>query len=127
MANRFKGEVDFEAQGKSWVLRLGMNDLIELQEALGYGEDDDKFLRELGQMRGMKKIRKIVFIALRGLQADVTEQVAGDIVTELGFQKIVGLVSEALKWSMPDPQGGKDSGKARSPGVTSSSTLPGLA
>jgi hypothetical protein len=123
MANRLRGEVDFVALDKTWTLRLSMNDLIALQEKLGFGDDDDAFLTQLGQIRGMKRLRTIVHVALAGRQPDITEQQAGDIITEVGFQKVFGLVTESLKWSMPDPEpAGAEGGKA-SPGATTS-TLP---
>jgi hypothetical protein len=131
MANKFKGEVDFEAQGKNWVLRLGMNDLIELQEKLGIEEDDlAKFFFQLARSMGrsMKKTRTAITVALKGNQPETTEETAGEIITELGFKRTGDLLAEAIKWAMPDPpEGGeKDKGKGRSPGASTSTTQPAL-
>lgn len=117
MANRYRGEVAFEAGGEPRALRLGMNELIALQDAMGLAEDDEKFMLTLATIKGLRTVRKILAHALQGDGApSEKERQAGDIVTELGVTKVGTLIQEALRWAMPDPDPGARPGKAGSPG-----------
>jgi hypothetical protein len=119
MANKLKGEVEVSAGEDSIVFRLGINELIELQDDLGI-EDDEAFLSAFDNLRSLKKLRKVVFHAMKHARPDVTEIEAGDLITDLGSEKIRELIGDALKWALPQPEprspkAGK--GPAASPGV----------
>lgn len=133
MANRLKGEIDETlppelegAAGLTVRFRLGMNELINLQEALGYGDDDERFMAEVDSgkaFRGLKRIRTAVLHALLKHQPEMTQERAGEIVTLLGPDRVGELLTEAMKWAMPEPaesKGQKRGKGAASPGAPSS-------
>lgn len=100
MSNKLRGQVQIEALGRTFTLRLSVNDLIELQDALGI-TDDAEFLATLpAQMTGLRSIRKFVQFGLRG-EPGVDEKMAGDIMTELGVEGMVPAVMQALEWAFP--------------------------
>jgi hypothetical protein len=119
MANKFRGEVEFEALGQKWTLRLGMNAWITLQEELGFAEDDAGFLSSITRVRGMKKIRTMIEVGLREKHPEMTPQIAGDIITDLSIPRATQLVQQALMWAMPDVEAETETGKAPSPGGSS--------
>lgn len=128
MANPYKGEVEVQALGKAWTMRLGMNEAIELQGALGLDEDagPDELIQKLQGMKTLKALRDFFHVVLKFAHPDITLQKAGEIVTELGLMKAATAVTQCLKWAMPDPDaapgGGGAKGKGKgggSPGATS--------
>jgi len=129
MANRLKGEIAVEVgEGESkrtLIFRLGINELIGLQDAIGMKDDDQRFMIAMSDpssWKSFKRLRAAVKAALVRNQPDTTDQDAGDVITELGFDKVGELIEEALVWAMPDksdtpagPPKGKDA--AASPGT----------
>ena len=128
MANRFKGEIAVEigeGEGKrTLIFRLGINELIGLQDAIGMKDDDQRFMVAMcdpGSFKSFRRLRAAVKAALIRDQPDTTDQDAGDVITELGFDKVGELIEEALAWAMPDKSGTpsgvtKGKGAAASPG-----------
>lgn len=121
MANKHKGQVSFEAGGKTYTLRLDVNALIELQDALGF-EDDEKFLAYCSNLNGIRRVRTFLTQALQLSHQGTTEQEVGDIITDLGLDEANRLLVRALQWAFPepDPQAKAPKGKGRSPGASSS-------
>jgi len=129
MANRLKGEIAVEVgEGESkrtLIFRLGINELIGLQDAIGMKDDDQRFMIAMSDpssWKSFKRLRAAVKAALVRNQPDTTDQDAGDVITELGFDKVGELIEEALVWAMPDksdtPAGPpKGKGAAASPGA----------
>ena len=118
MANRFKGEVDLdvdvEAGGTKYRFRLDMNDLINLQDEMGLGEEDDeKFLERLENIKGLRDIRRIVRAGLVHNHPETTDEAAGELVSQIGVDGITTVIEKALRWLMPDPEPGPASGKGR--------------
>lgn len=97
--NLLKGEVEFTAGGKRWVLCLNFNALCSLEQVLGIRDGD--FGRALS---GPTAIRAAFFVGLKGRHPEITEEAVGDLLTELGMTKPSELVMEALKWAMPEAE-----------------------
>ena len=120
MANAQHGEVDIEVGGKTYTLRLGVNELCELQAALGLADDDEKFMTIYGQarfMRSLSVMRQAVRIAVGVEIMSLVE--AGSLITEYGFIKMQDAIGQCIKWSMP-PSKPSTGGEARpSPGPRS--------
>jgi len=126
MANRLKGEVavdvgDGEGR-KTLIFRLGINELIGLQDALGMKDDDERFLATIDRPGSLKRLRAFAKAALLHHQPDTTDDQAGDVVTQLGIPKLRKIIDEAVSWAMPDksdtPSGvTKGKGAAASPGA----------
>jgi hypothetical protein len=123
MANKLRGEVAVEiGEGKdrkAYVFRLGVNEMIEVQTALGI-ENDEKVFSVLGKLRNFKTVRTIVFHGLKGRTPDITEESAGEIITELGMSRTHDIILEALRWAMPEPEKTEGKANARSPGMSPS-------
>ena len=122
--NKYRGEASFEACGKSWSLRLGNNELVQLQDLMEFAEDkEEEFLAELGNIKGPRAVRKRLHQILSLSNPEITPDQVGDIVTELGVPQVGKLIQEALRWCMPDAEpkdGAKEGkGKSASPGSAS--------
>lgn len=126
MANRLKGEVAVEVgEGESrrtLIFRLGINELIGLQDALGMKDDDERFLATIDRPGSLRRLRAFAKAALLSHQPDTTDEAAGDIVTQMGVPRLRKIIDEAVMWAMPDksdtpasPPKGK--GAAASPGA----------
>jgi hypothetical protein len=120
MANHLKGEVVLEAGGEKLTFRLGVNEMIRIQDALGLAEDDAKFLGALSNLRSFKAVRTIVHSGLLRDQPETTEEQAGDVVTELGMGRVAEVIQQALRWAMPEKKpsaGGEKRGDKPRPSV----------
>ncbi len=113
MANHLKGEVEIEAAGRKWTLRLGCNEMIEAEAALGV--DDGGLGIFLEQNRRMKNVRAVVFYALKRDQPEVTEEQAGDIITEIGLHAMMVKVLELFTWALPEKKPGIGGEKGGAP------------
>ena len=91
MANPMRGDVEVEALGRRYIFRLGINELLELQTALGY-EDEETFLNEVGQLKSIRALRIIGACALARkpdagageVIMGLEEKEAGDVLSDLG-------------------------------------------
>ena len=109
MANRLRGEIavpldDGDGKKRELIFRLGINELIGLQAALGLADDDEKFLATIDKPGSFKRLRTMAFWGFRGAQAEITEAEVGDIITQLGIPRVRKLIDEAIAWGMPDPE-----------------------
>jgi hypothetical protein len=123
MANHLRGEVAIKALGQDLIFRLGVNEMLELQNALGLADRDDVFLSVFDEdkLRNLKTIRTIFVYGLKRPDQSLTEEEVGNIVTELGLSVIPGIVKEALRWALPEKEETPPGGEPRpSAGPTSS-------
>jgi hypothetical protein len=119
MANHLKGEVEIQAGGEKLTFRLGVNEMVRIQDALGLADDDQKFLLALSNLRSFRAVRTIVHSGLLRDQPEMTEEQAGDVVTELGMARVGEMIQQALRWALPDkkPDNGKREGQKPRPSV----------
>lgn len=123
MANHVHGEVEFEAEGRTYVFRLGVNEMIAVQDALGLAADDERFMQALQEIQGFRKVRTMFYEGLRGAQPDMTEIAAGDLMTAMGLQDVIKVILAGMRWAMPGKEAAEDrkGGRSRpSRGPTSS-------
>lgn len=108
MANRVKGEISFEAEGKTWTLVFSVNALCELEAATGKtvaaiaAEAGDPERMSLGLLRSM------VWAGLtdrHGGEVDVKR--AGALMTAIGAQAVGEKVGEAFSLAFPATKGGE--------------------
>jgi hypothetical protein len=121
VANHLKGEVERQVLGKKVVFRLGNNEMIELQGALDLAGKDEEFLACFDNYRDFRLVRMITFYALKKHQPEITEDQAGDIVTELGLEEMAKIRKECLRWALPEPEPRKGGAPARPSGGPTSS------
>jgi hypothetical protein len=123
VANYHKGEVSFKAGGKTLIFRMGVNQLLDFQGKMGFAGQDEKLWEALDDLRSLSVVRTIVFCGLAKDQPDITEEAAGDIISELGLPRMASLIVEGLRWALPEKKepGPGDKGEGRpSDGPTSS-------
>ena len=113
MANPLRGEVDLKVDGKTYVLRLGTNALIEIGTVLG-GVDPDQ-LRPLliDPATRPQTVRAVLWGALGGSRSELSLFDVGDMIDDYP-EEIGKAISEVFRLSMPDA---KDAGgNPRKPG-----------
>jgi hypothetical protein len=125
-SNKLAGEVGFEAGGKAYVLRLGVNEMISLMDAWGIPPDDlEALFVRLQQLKTLTVLRELVLYALRRDQPTLTLLEAGDLITQVGFSKMGDLVYEAITWALPEPkpikEGGGDGDDPKAPPASNDS------
>lgn len=111
MANHLKGEVEIVLGDRTLIFRLGVNEMIAIQDALGLADDDQKFLGALSNLRSFKAVRTIIHAGLTRNQPELTPEQAGDVVTEIGMVKIAEIIQQALHWALPEKKPGAAGGE----------------
>lgn len=114
-ANPERGEVDLTIGGKSYVLAMGFNGLIALQNLFavdGVKPTVDAILQRM--TRGDFEAFRGVFWALfLRHHKDVTIERAGELMDEIGgMDALDGLLTRAMEQGHPDPDDTKALGAA---------------
>jgi hypothetical protein len=100
MTNPLRGEVTFEARGKTFTFRLGTNAQIMIESKVGmplskfFGNVDEKNF-------GSSDIRT-VFHAGLFRQHQMNEEDVGDLMDELGPERVGEIFAEAAKAAFGD-------------------------
>lgn len=108
MANRERGEVEFQSLGKSWTMKLGVNAMCEIEDATG------KSISEIGTLLGnaktatIKLLRTVMWASLRDHHDEITTKEVGAIIDGVGMKKAGLLISEAFAAATPEQNGGED-------------------
>ena len=134
MANPLKGEIEFEAEGKTYTFRLSVNACCELEGNLGrgfldisnemnswstpvddkgdpVGEMSEQVTERVGRIR-LGVLRAVVWAGLRQHQPEITIPQAGEIITALGgMLGAIELIRKSFAVAMPQ----KDDDTARPP------------
>lgn len=125
MANNLRGEVEVQAGGRKVVFRLGVNEMIALQNDLGLAGKDEEFGRVIAESSGFVNPRLVIFHGLRLRQPEITLEEVGDVMTELGRTRWEAVILEGLRWALPEkeqaPADPKKGGKPRPSGGPTSS------
>lgn len=124
MANPAKGEIRFDALGKSWLMMFGFNAICALEAQFdqpfaviwervfpnvhGVDLNDPEAaaaaIAEASRTLRMTDVRSLFLAALQEHQPEATDQEAGAIIGELGVQEAMILLREAITVGMK--QGG---------------------
>lgn len=102
MANPNKGEVGFKSGDKDYTLRISINTMCELDDALGV---DDAFnaLFTTGKAT-LKQLRTAFFLALRKQHPEIErEEEAADLVT---LNEMMRLLTQAVERHNPPEEKG---------------------
>lgn len=102
MANHLRGEVSFQDGDQTFTFRMGVNQLLDFQERMGLAGQDEKLWEALDNLRSLSVMRKIIYCGLIKSHPEITEEDAGEIISNLGLPKIAEIVMEALRWALPD-------------------------
>jgi hypothetical protein len=110
MANRQRGEVAFEADGKAHVLRFDTNRLCDLEDIFGMSVNEViDLLKDQKKVR-LGTVRKLVWAGLGG-KAVMSVEEAGDVVSALGIQAAMEKVGEAMILAFPASEGDSPKGE----------------
>lgn len=108
--------VEFEAAGARHVLRFDFNALCQIEEDFGAGMTDIA-ARLQGQPGKPPRLSDIRLAFRAGLGANYTVEHAGGLIGEIGAERAVALIGEALQRAFPDqeaaPTGAGRGGKPR--------------
>lgn len=130
MANKYKGEVSFEAGGESFVLRFSANAIVALEDAF------NKTIAQVGQdmmsspenLR-MADIKKMFCIALvdhyAESRSEIDDKKAGFLFARLGPVEATQIVIKAFTAAFEAPAGGQVAPAANPPQPPSESPRTG--
>lgn len=92
-------------------LRYGTNAMVEFEDAT-----DEDFLNVTTKMeRGnvsFKMLRSLVWAGLLDQNEDATQKEAGNIIDEIGFEKVIEKAGEAISAAFPSGKGEQNPKKA---------------
>lgn len=106
MANRERGDVEFQSLDQSWTLKLGVNAMCEIEDAT------EKSILEIGELLNNPKtvtirlLRTVVWAALREYHGDIDVKQAGAVIDGIGMNEAGRLIGEAFTAATPKPKGG---------------------
>lgn len=109
MTNKVKGQVAFKLDGKTYHGVLDFNALAEFEEEAGV-ENALKDLDNIGAYN-TRKMRLLVFCALRQCHEEASLKLAGQIVTA-NLDKLVDLITSAFPQAEATPVGAAGKAKA---------------
>lgn len=97
--NSRRGAVTFEADGKTYALRFGANQMAAAEDALNlpFGQIIDKLDDPTGKTVRFSDLR-----ALFAAAAGVKPEDAGDIMDAVGIGKASELLGDTIKAAFPD-------------------------
>lgn len=103
MANAERGEVSFDVDGKTWTMRYSANALCELEDLLDLGTAE--IVARLQDPKGvrMKLVRALMWAGLHDRHPEMELSGAGDLISELGFDKATALIGDAAAKAFPPP------------------------
>lgn len=96
---RKSDSVNFEAGGKTWTLRLDARAWIEVEDATGLGLNDAA--QAIMNKGSFKTICLCMMAGLRHMDPEMTLDKVLDLATEIGNERLLTLVGEALAASFP--------------------------
>lgn len=113
MANLMRGEVSFEASGKTWTMKMGTGAMCEIEAAT------NKSISEIGSSLGNPKtasitlLRTVFWGSLQHHHVGTSVKDCDDLIDEIGMVRAGQLVGEAFQSALP-----KKAGAARPPVAT---------
>lgn len=114
MANGAKGEVGFDAGGKSYTLIYDVNALCLLEER--FDVPAEKLGERIGDAPRLGDLRTIFRIGLCRYHPEMLDEregdlAAGDLITEVGPARAAEIIGEAFTKGYPTEVAGKGNGR----------------
>lgn len=94
MSNPVKGEITFEARGQTFTYKLGTNAQVMIENKTGMSIS--KFFAERGENFSANDVRTIFHAGLFR-QHQLTEDEVGDLIDELGAERVATIFVEAAQ------------------------------
>lgn len=104
MGNRETGEVSFEANGQTWTLRYGANEMCRIED---HFDDSIVSIANKLQDEGGVKLTTLRQIFAFGLDKDLNMGDVGRLMDEIGIMKAGELIGQAFKLAFPDAGDGE--------------------
>lgn len=115
MSNPHKGEVSFEADGKTHTLRLDTNAICSLEDEVGIGILDIMRRMDSGSMSTLRIAYREALV--NGSAERRTLNEVGELIDELGYVQAAALLSKALQFAFPPPAEAEDGTNPRRRGA----------
>ena len=119
MANPYKGEVEFQVDGKTYMVKFSSNVMAEIDETLDPADANRIMTAGRASARVM---RKVFWLALRANHPEIkSEQEAGELV---GFSQLLEVTQRGLMLAVlgPDKLAGLEAAEADQRAPDSAST-----
>jgi len=125
MANKHRGELAFEVEGKNYTLCYSTNALCEMEGALDVSISEiGAMLGDVGKMK-MKTVRAVLWAGLTDRHAGITIKQTGEIVDAISMPRAIELIGEAFKLSFGEGRAaGNGVADPRPPGSQPDGTGP---
>jgi hypothetical protein len=128
MANPHRGELAFEAAGKTYTLQYSHDALVELEQELDRGiigiiNELQSWTKEPERIR-LSWIRALLWAGLRKHHPDLDLLAAGELITDAGgIGEVVNLAGEGLgrAFSAPETKGARPRKRPNGTGIDSTS------
>lgn len=91
--------LSFEAAGKTYLLRFDINALCRLEDKTG--KNIDAVADMLQPKDGIPRMRDLRLMFWAGLGGKMTEEKAGDILSDLGLERGSQLLGQAFEAAFP--------------------------
>jgi hypothetical protein len=108
VANRWKGEIGFEAEGKRYTLMYSINALCMLESEFSDVSADIGALIGGKSGKRMTTLRTVFWAGLSDYHPELSKKEVGDIMTSLGFMPSLNKVTEAIVLAFPEMAAGVD-------------------
>ena len=117
MANRHKGEVSLELDGRIYILHAGINALADVEGVFSTVDTRVTFQEVMQHaMNGsISHVRALLWAMLRRHHKDLSLNDVGDLIERVGLQTIDQKFGELLQAMVPDPEVLKALGVAPNP------------
>ncbi len=106
MGNKNRGEVSFEADGKTWTLALGINALCELEDEFGTPINEVFASMDNGRVN-VRTLRSMMRAGLARHHGAVSHFETGDLIEAVGLTETARLIGDAVKSALPDATPGE--------------------
>ena len=101
-----RGEATFQAKGETWVMRFGNNEFCTIEDKF-----DRPFAQVAAELDGdafnFRTFRAIFAIGLKRKQPTVDDNIAGDIIDDLGMEEAVRMLGECIRSALPQKKAGE--------------------
>lgn len=101
MANKERGEVSFEASGKTWTMKVGTGAMCDIEAATG------KSITEVGKALGNAEtasitlLRTVFWASLQDKHEGTTIKECGALIDEITVSRAGQMIGEAFQLAFP--------------------------
>lgn len=113
MANRQKGEVAFQLEGKAYTLRYSIDALCALEQSTGMKISEIGLLS--GGAAGITELRALLWAGLRERHAELDLKAAGELIRLDKVAELTKSIVDAFMAAFPELKGVAASGPLQAP------------